>query len=165
MTRSLHPSMAAAAAAMALGACLTPQAAMADELVDATDAKKLVSIIRDLGYRAELETDAMGDPLIRSSVGGTRFAIVFYGCDEKRHDNCDLLLYKVGYDMKEGVDLDVVNRWNATQLVGRAYRDDVDDPWLEMAWNMTGGVSARNFESTFEWWEVTVAEFEEHIGF
>jgi hypothetical protein len=138
---------------------------VAKDLVDAADPDELVALIRDLGYRAELEIDAAGDPLIRSSVGGTKFAIIFYGCDEHRHDGCDFLLYKVGYDLDDGVDLDVVNAWNASQLVGRAYRDEVDDPWLEMAWNLTGGVSRRNFESTFGWWERTVAQFENHIGF
>lgn len=151
--------------------CLTPAlalqapAATAEELVNAVNPERLVNSIRELGYRAELETDDVGDPLIKSSVGGTRFAIVFYGCDEHRHDDCDFLLFKVGYDMQEEVALEVINRWNATQLVGRAYRDDVNDPWLEMAWNLQGGVSAANFESTFEWWEVSVGQFEDHIGF
>lgn len=153
-----------AASGLALG-LTSPQAAMADEIVDASDPQKLVSIIRDLGYRAELETDEVGDPLIRSSVGGTRFAIVFYGCDAEHHDDCSLLLYKVGYDLADGIELEAINRWNATQLIGRAYRDDVGDPWLELAWNLSGGVSASNFESTFEWWEVSVAKFETHIGF
>jgi hypothetical protein len=163
MSTSLHASLAPIA--LALATATMSQTARAEEMVDATDPRRLVSIIRDMGYRAELERDEVGDPLIRSSVGGTRFAIVFYGCDDERHDNCDLLLYKVGYDMADGVELDVINEWNATQLVGRAHRDDVNDPWFEMSWNLKGGVSARNFESTFEWWETSVGEFERHIGF
>ena len=153
------------AGAALLAASLLAPAAVADELVDATDPRKLVSIIRALGHSADLETDEVGDPLIRSKVGGTRFAIVFYGCDEGHHDNCHFLLYRVGYDLAEGIALDVVNRWNATELVGRAYLDDVNDPWLEMAWNLRGGISASNFESTFEWWRISVGKFERHIGF
>lgn len=153
------------AASLAAALVVTSPVAVAGALVDAGDPEKLVSIIRSLGYRAELETDNVGDPLIRSSVGGTRFAIIFYGCDEATHDNCKLLLYKVGYDLTDGIDLEVVNQWNATELVGRAYRDDVNDPWLEMSWNLSGGVSALNFESTFEWWEASVGRFERHIDF
>ena len=153
-----------AGATLLVASSVVPAAA-ADELVDATDPGKLVSIIRALGHSAELEADEVGDPLIRAEVGGTRFAIVFYGCDESRHDNCHFLLYRVGYDLADGTALDVVNRWNATQLVGRAYLDEVNDPWLEMAWNLRGGVSASNFESTLEWWKVSVGKFERHIDF
>lgn len=165
MIRPLHLPKAALAASMMIGAVVGAPLASAETLVDATDPARLVTLIRDLGYRAELDTDEVGDPLIRSSVGGTRFSIVFYGCDQDRHDNCKFLLYKVGYDMADGVDLDLVNEWNATQLVGRAYRDQVDDPWLEMSLNMSGGVSVRNVESAFEWWEASVDKFENHIGF
>ena len=100
----------------------------ADDLVDATDPKALVRIIEDLGYRADLEVDSEGDPLIRSSVGG------------------------------------VINRWNATRLFGRAYLDEVMDPWIELVLNLQGGVTRAQFESTFEWWGTSVGEFEEEIG-
>ena len=55
------------------------------QIVDGTDPKALVAIIQDLGYRALLEVDGDGDPMIRSSVGGTQFAVVFYGCSDT-HD-------------------------------------------------------------------------------
>lgn len=134
------------------------------DMVDASDPERLVDIIRDLGYRAQLDTDDVGDPLIRSSVGGTRFAIVFYGCDATRHDGCNLLLFKVGYDLADGIGLDRINQWNATQLIGRAYRDEVDDPWLEMPLVLANGISRGNLESMLEWWESSVLEFERHLG-
>lgn len=137
----------------------------AEEVADATDPERLASIIRDLGYRAKLETDGVGDPIIHSSVGGTDFSILFYGCAEDSHDQCQVLLYKVGYDLTDGASLDLVNEWNATRLVGRAYLDEEDDPWLEMAVNMHAGVSRANFEDTFDWWEVSVDWFEAHIDF
>lgn len=162
MKGRLQSALLAVAGAASL---MSHAAAAADELVDASDPNKLVTLIQDLGYRADLRSDEVGDPLIKSSVGGTQFAIVFYGCDEAHHDGCDFLLFKVGYDMDDGVPVDVINRWNAKQLVGRAYRDDVDDPWLEMALNLKGGVSGSNFASTFEWWEASVGEFQTQIGF
>lgn len=136
-----------------------------EPLVDASDPQRLVELIQDMGYRAQLDKDEVGDPLITSSVGGTKFAIIFYGCDKDTNKDCDFLLYKVGYDLDREMTLESINEWNATQLVGRAYRDDVKDPWLEMAWNVKGGVSVANFQSTFEWWELSVGAFEDHIGF
>jgi hypothetical protein len=158
--------MRARALASAIGLVL-PAAfeAGAQEIVDATDPEKLVAVIQDLGYRARLDVDNLGDPVIQSSVGGTDFSILFFGCDEESHEQCKLLLFKVGYDLDDGTTLGVVNEWNESRLVGRAYLDDEMDPWLEMAVNMDGGVSRPNFEDTFDWWEVTLEDFESHIDF
>ncbi|HEX7034134.1 MAG TPA: YbjN domain-containing protein [Pseudomonadales bacterium] len=156
---------AALTAALASSVTLFAPAASADELVDAADPARMISILRGLGHPAQLDTDEVGDPLIRSEVGGTRFAILFYGCDEARHDSCNFVLFRVGYDLADGLDLERINEWNATELVGRAFRDDVDDPWLELAWNLDGGVTARNFETTIACWEAAVARFEQHIRF
>lgn len=135
----------------------------ADDLVDATDPQALVRIIQDLGYRADLEVDSEGDPLIRSSVGGTQFALLFYGCTDN-HDRCGILLFKAGWDLDRQVDMNVINRWNATRLFGRAYLDEVMDPWIELVLNLQGGVTRTQFESTFEWWGTSVGQFEEEIG-
>ena len=146
--------------------CLTGHAAFADagkQIVDATDPERLVGIIQELGYRARLEVDGDGDPMIRSSVGGTQFAVVFYGCSEK-HDQCQILLFKAGYELQDKVGMDVINDWNATRLFGRAYLDDVNDPWIEMVLNVQGGVTRKQFENSFEWWESSVGEFEDQIG-
>lgn len=137
--------------------------AAAAQLVDATDAERLATIIRDLGYRARLDTDGVGDPLIASSVGGTDFNIYFFGCTDGAA--CKSLLFKVGYDLTDGTTLEVVNDWNAMSLFGRAYRDEDGDPWLEMPVNLDGGVSLFNFQDTFDWWEVILEEFEDHIDF
>ena len=136
----------------------------AAQIVDGSDPRALVNIIQELGYRATLEVDGEGDPLIRSSVGGTQFALVFYGCSDQ-HDGCQILLFKAGYELNDKVGMDVINQWNATRLFGRAYLDDVSDPWLELVLNMHGGVTRAQFEKTFEWWETSVGEFEEEIGF
>ena len=134
-----------------------------DQLIDGSNPAALVSIIQDLGYRALLETDGDGDPMIRSSVGGTEFAVVFYGCNEN-HDGCQILLFKAGYEVEKKIGMEVINRWNATRLFGRAYLDDVSDPWLELVLNVHGGVSRQQFENTFGWWESSVGEFEDEIG-
>ena len=133
------------------------------QIVDGSDPAMLVNIIQDLGYRATLEVDGEGDPLIRSSVGGTQFNLVFYGCSEQ-HDNCQILLFKAGYELDDKVGMDVINQWNATRLFGRAYLDDVNDPWIELVLNVQGGVTRTQFEKTFEWWETSVGQFEDEIG-
>lgn len=134
-----------------------------EQIIDGSDPQTLVDIIQALGYRANLEVDGEGDPMIRSSVGGTEFALVFYGCSEQ-HDNCEILLFKAGYELNDKVGMDVINQWNATRLFGRAYLDDVSDPWIELVLNMHGGVTRTQFEKTFAWWESSVGEFEDELG-
>lgn len=153
--------IAAKLGVLAAAAFLAPS--LPAETVDATDPEQLVSIIQQLGYRAVLEADNVGDPLIKSSAGGTEFAIYFYGCT--LGGTCKSLLFKVGYDLANGIALAEIEDWNETTLFGRAYLDDEADPWLEMAVNMDGGVSRKNFEDNYDWWEVIVGEFEDHIDF
>jgi hypothetical protein len=150
-------------AALALSAAAFAGENRFEQIVDGSDPAALVNIIQDLGYRASLEVDGEGDPLIRSSVGGTEFALVFYGCSES-HDNCQILLFRAGYELSDKIGMNVINQWNATRLFGRAYLDEVSDPWIELVLNVEGGVTRAQFEKTFEWWETSVGEFEDEIG-
>ena len=142
---------------------LASPAVFAQKTIDATDPDRLADIIRDLGYRAVLSTDGVGDPMIETSVNGTDTTILFFGCTD--NEDCKTLLFKVGYDLADGTTLEVINAWNTEKLFGRAYLDDEGDPWLEMPVNLFGGVTRANFEDTFDWWDVIVSDFEDHVGF
>lgn len=143
--------------------CAASATALAEDIVDATNPDRLADVIRELGYKAVLTTDNTGDPMIRTSVSGTDSTILFFGCTDNA--DCKTLLFKVGYDLTDGTTLAVVNDWNAENLYGRAYLDDEDDPWIEMPVNLFEGVTRKNFEDTFDWWEVVVGQFEDHIDF
>jgi len=142
---------------------VSPMCPLVAETVDATDPARLAQVIQELGYRALLDTDNVGDPLITSSVAGTEFSIFFYRCND--NTNCKVVLFKVGYDLSDGTTAEVINAWNEANLFGRAYLDDENDPWLEMPVNLDGGVSRANFEDSFDWWEVVVSKFQDHIDF
>lgn len=134
------------------------------KLIDATDPERIADTIRELGYRARLEASDDASASIFSSVGGTEFVIQFLGCDDD-NENCGVLLFKAGFDLDEGTTLEKVEEFNEMTLIGRAWLDDENDPWLEYSVNLFGGVTQTNFADTFDWWEVIVAEFENHIGF
>jgi len=155
MNVSLKLGVAACAALLALPASA--------ETLDATNPRKLVEVIQDLGYRARLETDGVGDPMIISSAAGAEFRIYFYGCS--RGKDCTTLLFKAGFDLIMGTTLETVDAWNEGALLGRAYLDDEDDPWIELGVNMKGGVSRSNFEVTFGRWESILSDFQRHIDF
>lgn len=138
-------------------------ASAAGPFVDATNPGQLASIIQDLGYRAAVDVDGIGDPMIRSSAEGIEFVIYFYNCTDNAA--CKFVLFRAGFDLVNGTTDDVVNEWNANALFGRAYLDDEADPWLEMSVNLDGGVSRANFEDSYHWWTVVLGGFKDHIEF
>ena len=158
--------MKQAARAATLGACIALASPVVagdmDAIVDATEPEKLASLIRDFGYRATVEQDDAGDPMIRSSAGGSDFLIYFYGCDGG--EQCRTVLFQAGYDLESGTTGEVIEDWNENVLFGRAYLDEEADPWIEMPVNLFGGVNRENFADTFDWWETVLEGFERHIG-
>jgi hypothetical protein len=136
--------------------------AEAQTIVSAEHPGELVSIIQALGFQAKLETDNVGDPVIRSSSDGVDFRIYFYEC--KNNKRCRSLHFSVGYDLANGTSLDAVQKWNADKRFASAYLDDEADPFLQMDINTQGGITQENFENSFHLWQSLKGEFEKFIG-
>lgn len=132
-------------------------------VISAENPQQVAELIRDLGFQAKLETDNVGDPVIRSSSSGVEFSIYFYDC--KNNKRCKSLHFTAGYDLDEGSSLEAMQQWNADKRFASAYLDDESDPFLQMDVNTEGGVTRENFESTFDLWQSLKGEFEGFIGF
>ncbi|HVR89575.1 MAG TPA: YbjN domain-containing protein [Novosphingobium sp.] len=134
------------------------------QMVRAQEPNSIVSALLDGGYSAKLGTDAVGDPMITSSVGGTTFQIFFYNCVE--HRACATAQFHSGYDLESQVALELINTWNRTQRFARAYLDRENDPILEMDVDLDdGGMSRLLFIDNIEFWTTQVGEFEKRIGY
>ena len=132
--------------------------------VRAEDPQSLVRAMQAHGYVAELTTDRGGDPMIRSASSGVNFQVLFYNCTN--HKECATVQFHVGYDLKSGSLLEVVNNWNKSQRFGRAYLDSENDPILEMDVDLDdGGVSQMLFIDNLEFWTSAMGRFEKHVGF
>ena len=140
----------------------TASANAQSDLIDATDPGGMRDIIRQLGYRALLETDEYGDPRIATSVGGTTVYIYFYDCTDNA--DCRTIMYAGRYDPADNLTAEAMNDWNRDELFGRAYIDEDGYAWIELPVNTDGGISRANFESTFARWENIVAQFESEMG-
>lgn len=61
------------------GACAftlaVPGTAMAEEIRGRAD--QIAALLRQLGYRAQVGEDSIGDPMVRSAFGGARTTIFF----------------------------------------------------------------------------------------
>jgi hypothetical protein len=58
----------------------------------------------------------------------------------------------------------MIEQWNEDRVWGRAFIDPDNDPWIDLAVNLKGGVSPENFNDTVSWWWAVLRDFEEHIG-
>ena len=163
-----HPAPAQAESLLGkLGGAAARGAARAGQgdsaLVDATDPQRLVALMQEEGYRAELGVDGVGDPEITSATGGAAFHVQFYDCDDDNR-NCRSLLFRSGFDLDAPMALEDINAWNRGRRFGSAWLDDEGDPFLEMSVTLDGGVSEANFADIVDWWSVALGEFTEHIG-
>ena len=134
------------------------------QMVNAQEPNSVVSALLDAGYSAKLGTDAVGDPMITSSVGGTSFQIFFYNCVQ--HKACATVQFHSGYDLESPVGLELINNWNRTQRFARAFLDKENDPVLEMDVDLDdGGMSRLLFIDNIEFWDTILVEFEKRIGY
>lgn len=144
------------------GLLLTAPLQTAAQSIDPAAPETIVKYLSDNGYRALLEQDGEGDPVIRSGSSGTNFSIYFYGCNAL-HAGCDSWNFSTGYDMDHGVPVASMNDWNNVQLVGRAFVDDELDPHLDYYVSAKGGLSSEAFDGVLADWEDALGYFEDHI--
>jgi hypothetical protein len=160
MTKRLANLLLGAGFAGALA--LQPTFASAQSLIDATDPDALLAFLENLGYDAELGVDDYGDPKIDGTVSESEFTLFFYGCSNNK--DCTSLQFSHAWDLVDDVTLEKVNEWNVDQLWGQAYVLDEGDVALSFAFNVEGGVTEDNLESTIDLWDRTLVAFEEFIG-
>lgn len=130
--------------------------------IDPAAPETIVKYLADNGYKALLEADSDGDPVVRSASSGTNFNIYFYGCNGL-HKGCDSLNFSTGFDMDNGIPLADLNEWNKHRLVGRAFADDELDPFLDHYIAAKGGLSHETFEAVLGEWVDALGDFEDHI--
>ena len=131
-------------------------------MINASDALDVALAVRELGYKAILEKDSVGDPMISSKMSGLNFVILFYGCTD--HLNCQSLQFSSSFDLTEGSSAAAMNEWNVANRYGRAYVDEDNDPIIRYEFNMRGaGISTEVFEDNFAIWDSLPSDFKDHI--
>ncbi len=132
------------------------------QMVSAQNPQSVVGALQSAGYKAELTKDGTGDPLIRSSSGGSSFAIFFFGCT--KNTDCRTVQFFAGYPDKKP-SFQSMNEWNAKKRFGRAYAADSGSARIEMDVDLDdGGMSRLLFVDNLEFWVLLMGQFEKHIG-
>ncbi len=93
---------------------------------------------------------------------GATFAVDGYHCNSNKQ--CTEFLFYIGFDLPNGLSLDKVNEWNSTAIVGRAYLDDEQDPWLDHIISVNDSNDDSAFREGLELWIAGLNNFNEFIS-
>jgi len=120
-------------------------------------AEEVAASLQAKGYKAEIGKDKGGDPKIHSGAEGVSFDIYFYGCN--KGPRCSSLQFTVGFHVEGGMKLVDINTWNRSNRFGRAYLDDVNDPFVEMDLDVEHGFTSEAVENNIDTWDAVLGAF------
>lgn len=124
------------AAVLAMQAAGT-QAAAPPGTLSAADPGAIAEVLEFAGYKAIIETDDLGDPMIKTELSGWPTTIYFYGCDETTHQGCDALRLEAGFDRATPWNGDEAMKISEKFRFAATYLDKEGDPWI--AWDILTG--------------------------
>ena len=124
-------------------------------------APEVARVLQSKGFQAEVTTDKQGDPLVRSSSGGSKFGVYFYEC--KGQQRCPSIQFSAGF-AGTGITAAKVAEWNHSNRFGRAYQDKDNDPWVEMDVDVEHGAHTEALANDLERWIAVMGAFMRYIG-
>ena len=144
----MHPPLLAAA--LALSAAAAPAQVVGDPEV-------IALLMGEHGLPVVAGTHPDGTPELQSRVDGTRFRVLFYGCEA---GPCETVQFTTGFDLDRPMTAARINAWNRERRFGKAFLDGDGDPFVEMDVNLYGeGVGRRNFDDTLDLWRQVLSDF------
>jgi hypothetical protein len=125
-------------------------------LICASKPETVVSGLQEAGFRAKLEKDKLGDPMISSEASGYEFEIYFYGCEKSV--KCSSLQFQTTFIPEPDNTAEYANAWNANK---RFIQASVENQKLQLAYDLStvGGLNQQNFNDVAEWWAAMLGEF------
>lgn len=133
--------------------------ARAQDAVTATP-ERITQILQDLGYRAQIDEDSYGDPLIISAAEGVDFRVVFYNCED---GECGSIGFSAGFDLASASTATAMNEWNRGKRFARGFIDDEGDPFLVMDLDLEHGMDDEAFKGNLALWANLLSDFQTHI--
>ena len=118
----------------------------------------IVNVARGFGT-ADLDLSNPGQPLVTGTIEGTNYGILMYGCED---GPCDSLQFFATFTTSRN-GLTVLNQWNEDQRFGTAYVTNDGSVILHWSVNIDMGVTRRNFEDSFDIWQLSLTAFTDHI--
>jgi hypothetical protein len=150
----------AAAALAALFVAGSAQASDTDpcgtSMICASSPKTIVDAIQKAGYKAALDKDDDGDPMIESAANGYDFTIYFYECEKAK--DCASLQFVASFEDDGANNAALANAWNHKKRFIQMSVDD--DGSLNARYDIStlGGLNQKNFADVVDWWAHMLGE-------
>ncbi|MDP3493448.1 MAG: YbjN domain-containing protein [Hyphomonadaceae bacterium] len=140
--------------------------AAAQVIYDPLTTQDVVTLLQQKGMEANVESsneENEGD-FVLSKFENINFWIHFTACDPDG-TNCELIQFDAGFsfDDDDRPLLEDINTWNEDYF-GKAGLDANGDPFVNIEINIVGGVTQKNLADTLSWWELTLQDFTDFIG-
>ena len=127
---------------------------------DGWTIEQALAQIEALGLSGQVSDSA--NSIATVEFEGQTFTIDGYHCNAIKQ--CTEFLFFIGFDLPNGISLTKINEWNATAIVGRAYIDDEQDPWLDHIISVSDNNDDSAFREGFELWIAGLTRFNEFIS-
>jgi Putative bacterial sensory transduction regulator len=124
-------------------------------------ADEVALVMKARGLPATVGKDGVGDPNITSKFNGLNFEVIFYDCAGAR---CKAIQFSRGFDTDEGVTLEKLNEWNRDFRFGRAFRDNENDPYVQMDVDVELGATIESVGSNLQTWLDVMEAFAQTLG-
>ena len=132
-------------------------------IITGEDPQLIANLLQDWGYKARLSNDDQGNPQIDSAISGINYQIYFYGCTNGQA--CNAVQFSAGFNLDQGLGMDVVNDWHNKKRYTHVYLDENNDPWLAMDINLYGGgITTATLQDYVYLWESLVNDFKVQIN-
>ncbi len=133
-----------------------------DKLFDPTKPDQVATALRDAGYKAELKTNAKGEPFISSAANGNTFSIEFYGCTGLT--DCSSFQFFSWYKKEPLFDHAFTNDWNARKRFLKAAIDKDGDLSLYLDVAGVGKMTQAAFADWVDWYQVMESDLVKFIA-
>ena len=130
---------------------------------DGVSIQQIADILQEEGYKAQLDKDSQGDPLIRTKMGGLNVKVFFYLCSEEAL--CEDIQFSVGFDLEDGLSTAKVQKWNKEYRFAKTYLDDEDDPYLEIDLQLVPGGTPDLVKGYIATADSLISQFADYIDF
>ena len=131
------------------------------------DPQQIVNILQSLGNGPELKFDKDGDPEVTAKTENINFVIFFYNCQKQQQPiRCRSYQFWASFhNLSSPPTLEKINQWNETKRLAQASTDGDGRFRIKMNVNPRGADIDVSFRAYMEWWNLSVREYKQHIGF
>jgi len=143
-----------------LAVLLTSSPAIAESLLTASDAGRIVQLLRGFGTAELHHFKTNNEPFIRARMGAVAYRVFFYGCKDGR--DCSSIQFYAAWKAND-FPVQGANEWNRRKRFSHAAVEEDGDINISLDVNLRGGVTEENFLDTVDMWRISIQAFRDFI--